>query len=247
MAVKLERISTVLPDSSEQSIVGHLLTLFQQARQHRRPLVGLWDKSYRIMRNRTWLNARPQWLPSPEVPEIYPIIGSLVGWMTDQRPTFNVVSAGQPSSPTYEHYSNVGKDLETVLQSLWVVHKFESEVEKLVWDGFTYGTGILKIGWDSSLDRGLGNAVMRRVDPRTFYPDPQATTLEDANYFFEVRTMSLQEMDRRWPGSADQFTDGSVTHDLDVRPNLLDGNSTIPRANPAAISPATSPATAAPA
>ena len=40
---------------------------------------------------------------------------------------------------------------------------------------------------------------MRRVDAWGFYPDPNATSVDDMQYCFEVRKMTMDEMERRWP------------------------------------------------
>lgn len=232
------RVNYSLPASSDDlELVSYIRNLFIQARQHRRPYVSQWNKNYQILRNRTW-GTRANWLPAPEVPEIYPIIAAQVGWMTDQRPTLEVVPSSEPYSSYHQFWSQLAHDLQTVLQTNWLVHEQEAEVEQVIWDGFTYGGGILKTTWDHALVGGQGDASSRRVDPYTFYPDPQATSIADSNYFIEARTMSLQELDRRWPGSAKKFADTGFTEDVDQPPSFSD--SSIPRANPGALSPATS-------
>lgn len=235
---KVDTASPVNPSSKDEELVSQLLILFQQARSFRRSYVSVWNRCYRIMRNRTWLAGRPSWMPSPEVPEIFPIVTSIVGWMTDQRPTFDAIPWVPPNSPTFEFYSKLANDLKTSLQSVWQVHHFDAGVEMVVWDSQIIGTGIFKAGWDDSLDLGEGNVIMSRVDPYTFYPDPQATSMTDSNYFIEARTMSIQEMDRRWPGSADLFLAGVIL-EVDERPRV-DSEGNIPKANPGAISPNTS-------
>lgn len=236
---KSSLVTPVGTSGSDYELSSQIRTLFMQARGHRRPLVQQWNRSYRILRNRTWSGQRANWLPAPEVPEIFPIVASIVGWMTDQRPTFDAIPSVPPGSPNADFYSRLAQDLKTVLQSVWQVQHYDAEVELGVWDSQVFGTAIFKSGWDDSLNSGIGDVTFRRIDPYTFYPDPQATSLRDANYFIEARTMSLQEMDRRWPGSADKFLNGQ-TDDVDVHPTMFDSQPNVPRANPGAISPNTS-------
>lgn len=225
------------PSMDELELASSIRNLFYKARAQRRPLVAQWTKNYRILRNRTWMPGRAPWIPAPEVPEIYPIIAAQVGWMTDQRPSFEVVPASEPHSDYHEFYSTLAHDLEVTMQAAWQVNEYEAEIEQCLWDGFIYGTGILKSGWDTALVGGMGDAVMRRVDPYTFYPDPAATSMRDANYFIEARTMSVQEMDRRWPGSAKKVGGGGATEDIDAAPTNSDTGNGMPRANPGAIPP----------
>lgn len=238
------RVSTVLnvnPTEDDARLVGEVRQLFQRARAHRRPLVQRWNKNYRMLRNKYWTESRPNWMPSPQIPEIFPIVASMVGWMTDQRFRHEVTPAAMPFSPFSNFMAGLGMDLETVMDSTWHVNKEENEITKMLWDANIYGTGIVKTVWDETLLHGQGDAISRRIDPYTFYPDPAARGIEDANYFIEARTMSVQELDRRFPGSAKYFADGGVTEDIDEAPTQLDNTSTFPRANPGAISPATSP------
>lgn len=194
-----------------------------------------------MLRNKYWTDSRPNWMPSPQIPEIFPIVASMVGWMTDQRFRHEVTPAAMPFSPFSNYMKGLGMDLETVMDSTWHVNKEENEITKMLWDANIYGTGILKTVWDETLLHGQGDAISRRIDPYTFYPDPAARGMDDANYFIEARTMSIQELDRRFPGSAKHFADGGISENIDEAPTQLDNTSTFPRANPGAISPATSP------
>lgn len=237
----MERVPNRPPSIEDIELANAIRNLFYRARAARRPLIQEWQKNYRILRNRTWLSTRPTWLPNPEVPEIYPIVSSITGWMTDQRPTLQVIPAAQPHSPYYQFYNQLGDDLQTAMQATWTLNEYEAEIEQVIWDGMTCGAGIFKSGWDHTLSDGMGDAIMRRVDPWTFYPDPNATSMKDANYFMEVRTMSLQELDRRHPGAWELIGSGGAIEDTDDSPTAYDTTSSMPKANPGAISPATAP------
>lgn len=228
------------PTPNELELAGRVRNLFLRARDKRRPLVQQWNKNYRMLRNKFYTDQRPKYMASPEVPEIFPLIASFVGWMTDLRPTWTTIPYSMPHSPYHEMMSKLGSDLSTVLQARWHDDEIEAEEEKIIWDSQIYGTGIAKIGWDGTEAFGLGDVVVRRVDPYTFYPDPQATNLKDANYFIEARTYTLQELNRRWPGSADLFLAG-LEEDVDSAPTQLGNREEMPMANPGAISPATVP------
>jgi len=227
----------------EAKLVGYVRDLFYRARSTRRPLISQWVKNYQILRNRTW-GDRAAWMPKPEVPEIYPIVASLTAWMTDQRPTFSVTPAAEPYSPFSQFQDQLSHDLQVVLQTNWQAEKFDLEIERLLWDGWVYGTGILKSVWDQSKVGGLGNAVITRVDPFTFYPDPQARSMDDSNFFIEVKTLPAQEVERRFPGALKRLNGDGYQENTEEAPTMISeatGQGTQPKANPGAISPATSP------
>jgi hypothetical protein len=231
------------PDESELRAVGQIMELFGRARTHKRPLVGKWYENYRMLRNEFWPGGRPGWMPAPQVPEIKPIVASMVGWMVDQRFTHTISPASLPHSDFDNFMQELAQNLEAVLQATWVVNREEVEWTKALWDAAIYGTGIVKTTWDQTLAGGIGDAITRRVNPFTFYPDPTATSMEDASYFVEVKVLSIQELDRRFPGAGKLFRDGGEMQDIDDPPDQIDslGSRQALRGNPGAISPVTVP------
>lgn len=226
--------------SEDSSLAATIRQLFYDARQAKRPMLNQWNANYMYLRN------RPNSLPSQSrstslVPEIFPIIASKVGWKIDRRIVNSVSSAAVPHTAYWIDTSDLAADLSMILDATYSVNGEEGEVSKMIWDAEIYGTGFTKTTWDPALAGGLGDAVIRRVDPFTIYPDPQARTMDDLNYIVEVRTMSLQEVDRRWPGAAKKLSTGAFIEQSDEAPDQLSNRQQMPRANPGAISPATVP------
>lgn len=227
---------------SDLELVQTVRLLFQRARAHRRSRVVQWVRNYEVIRNRTWGIGRPSWMPSPEVPEIYPILSAIVGWQTDTHPTLTVTPSMEPYSPFGQFYDKLASDLGTTLRATWESEEYDSEIEAMLWDAGVYGIGVLKCVWDQTLNGGLGNAIMRRVDPFTFYPDPDAKNERDGNYYTEVSTLAAQEVERRWPGALAKIGSSGFQEDSDKAPTQLSEiTPQYPKANPGAISPSTSP------
>lgn len=209
--------------------------LFFSARDYRKPRVDWWRRAYRLVHNRIWAPSRDPWMPSPSASEIFPIVAALVGWMTDQRPMLYLTPAADPGARLFEILSQIAHDLEHTLEANWANRDTEAEHEKMIWDAHLYGTGILKTLWDASLEEGLGDVKTVRVDPFAFYVDPQATSLETANYIIEANTMSLQELDRRYPGAADQILHSmEESSALDQKPDIYSVGRP-PMANPGGL------------
>lgn len=220
--------------NNDWKLANGIRNLYTSASKAKQARVAQWDRNWKLLNNRVWPEARAQWLPAPSLSEIMPIIASIVAWQTDQRPKMNCVPQVDLNAAYATDLSGMCQDMETCIYAAWQQHLFEAECEKVCWDTGTFGTGIYKSLWDSSFSEGLGDISMVRVDPYTFFPDPQATSMADANYFLEVRTMALQEVDRRWPGSAKYLNEMYET-DTDRRPELYTGNGNQPMANPAAL------------
>jgi len=231
------------PTDEEIRKVGEILSLFDQAKNHRRPIVARWYESYRMLRNKFWPTDRPSWMPAPQIPEILPIVEALVAWEMDQRPRYTIAPMSLPHDTMTRFMTKMAQDLEAVLDASWQGNIEEREWGIATWDKYVYGTGITKTTWDQTISGGMGDAMTRRVPLFAFYPDPHATSTDDASYFIEVRRMSIQELDRNWPGTGAMFHDGGVDLESDLAPNQIDqiGSTQPPRANPGALSPATTP------
>jgi len=227
----------------EHELVTDVMDLFQRARDRRRHIVNAWRTFYAATHDRHWSLHRASYMPKVEVPEIFPILDALVAWMTDKAPTFDAAPLVDPLNPWYETMARLADDLTTTMKATWQVDKIDRDIEMLAWDGLIYGVGYLKTTWDRSAFKGYGNAVMRRVDPFAIYPDPDATSDHDLNYIIEARTISAQELERRFPGSLDRINDNLFTLDVDRQPTKIDQSSRDQpaKANPGAMSPSTSP------
>lgn len=223
--------------TTEHEIISTVRTFYDQARAKKKPRLGAWNRNYRIVNNQTWATARPGWMPDTRVSEVFPILAALVGWMTDQRSSIEVSPSADPHSGFFEVESQLARDLQKVMESLWLTKDWDRMIEQVLWDAMLYGTGFFKVVWDAADDMGLGNPRLVRIDPFTIYPDPNATSFEDVSYIIEARKMSLDELDRRFPGASARVEAGTGSAaDVDQRDDIYSGNRQAPMANPGAMS-----------
>lgn len=226
----------------DMALSAYVFGLFQTARQSRRPLVDQWQRNYLALHCKNFWGNRVQGYPSPTLPEMWPIVAAQVGWMTDTRPGYEVapVMEAGASGGTKYFYDQMAQDLQTVLHANWIINDADAELETMLWDAHSYGTGFLKTLWDANLCGGIGDAVTRRVDPFTFYPDPNASRMDNMNFCIEVRQMTLQEVDRTFPGKLNQVLNAS-RDGIDKAPDTLDVSTMSgPLLNYGPVPPATS-------
>lgn len=182
------------PDLEARATTGRLNEMFGQAVAARRKRTDQWRKNYMLAMNRWGRSA-----DDPRDSEIFPIMRARVGWMTDQEISFSLNPSTDPFSNYAMMENKLCEHLETVLQTNFKVGDWMSQIVMAIWDAGLYGAGIMKGVWDSGLDGGIGNVALQRVDPWTFYPDPNATSFADANYFFVKHRWSYDEIERRFP------------------------------------------------
>lgn len=196
--------------------------LFVRAREARRPLLDQWRRNYKALNNRDYRLGNTPWDEEPAVSFIWPGIASATSWMTDQRPTFEITPVAEAYSETWDFYSRLAADMNTVLMGCFTNYMLDAEITKMLWDAYTYGVGYTKTGWEAPLADGLGDAAFRRVDPFTIYPDPYSHSFADCTYIIEAKRMTIDDADRAWPGAAKLIGEASFTEGTDEAPHILD-------------------------
>lgn len=224
----------VASSTSTHDLVHDLELLYRRARDDKRNRYDIWTRNYRLVNNRIGAKAYTSWQPSPRTSEIYPILSSIVAWMADQHTQLDISPATDPNSPYSIFMAQLASDLGDVLESNWTVEDYETEKKLVLWDGLIYGAGFFKSIWDQSLGGGIGNAKPIRVDPWALYFDPTATSLKDCNYIVEVRRMSIDEIERRFPGKGllIEAKSDSAASGFDEKPTSTQDSSRLPKANP---------------
>jgi hypothetical protein len=223
----------------ESTLVSDLSQLYQLAKNEKNRYASNWRRNYLIVNNRHYATETSA-IGSPNVTdsEVFPILDSRIAWMTDQKIMVDVMPAATPESPFGQHMQRLSTDLEQCLDTTFQVLSWDQQIVMALWDSALFGAGILCAEWDSGLDNGLGNVNIRRVDPWTFYPDPNATSLKDAEYLFEVRRMSYAEIERRFPSTSAQMISDAIAYgessDDFKRPGA-DNNPQVPMAWPAVL------------
>jgi hypothetical protein len=181
-------------------LTQRLTSLYVLARDQKRRYQSTWRRNYLLTTNRQYaMNVQQPWTPNVVDSEIFPILSSRVAWMTDQRITPIISPASTAGEQFRSHQEKLSDDLEALLETQYKNQGWDKEVELVLWDAAQFGAGIFKACWDSGLDYGLGNITMKRIDAWTFYPDPNATSLDDCSYMFEVRKMTVEDIERRFP------------------------------------------------
>jgi hypothetical protein len=222
-------------EHEDLELINHLRNLYLVARDHKRSRYDMWQRNYRLVNNRLGGQANNNWMPAPRASRIFPMLSSVVAWMTDGEDVLDFVPAADPHAAYFQLMEILAADLGNVINSTSIVEDFDQQYKLALWDALTYGTGIFKTVWDNSLAGGAGNATIRRRDPYSFFPDPYATCLADAEYFVDVQRMSLDEIERRWPDRALELAASSGgMDDYDQKPDLYSESKT-PKANPGSL------------
>jgi hypothetical protein len=225
------------PGIDDFELCNDLDQLYGLAKDKKQMYHSVWRRNYLLLTSRqNQASGTQPWSANVTDSEIFPIISSRIAWITDQKLQFDVAPAATPGSAFADHMSTLGGHLEQILDTNWQIQGWDKEVLLAIWDSALFGAGILKAVWDSGIDSGLGNAAMKRVDVWKFYPDPNATSLEDCDYMFEVRRMSYAEIERKFPSTSKTLIEEALAHGDGADPSMTRPDyapqSDYPMANP---------------
>lgn len=197
----------------EFELVNKLDNLYNMAKDKKQQYLAMWRRNYLLVTTRqNRASGNQPWSANVTDSEIFPILSSRIAWITDQKLQFDVAPQSTPGSPWSDHMTVLGTHMEQLLDTNWQVQGWDREVLLSLWDSAMFGAGIVKAVWDAGADSGLGNAAIKRVDVWKFYPDPNATAMEDAEYFFEVNRMSYAEIERRFPTTSKTLIAEALQH-----------------------------------
>jgi hypothetical protein len=209
--------------ATDQDRISALNSLFFIARDQKRTLYQNWSRNYKIIKNRLQGSNLASWLPQPRDSEVYPVISSIVAWLTDQDPDIGFLPSADPNSQYYDNCQRLAADLDNVYQTVWLNEEYDNEIKKMLWDALVFGLGTVKIVWDNASAGGYGDAVWRRIDPWMLYHDPYASNYRDMEYIVEARRVSFNELERMYPDTAHLLKYQTSSSDgIDERPQFSD-------------------------
>jgi hypothetical protein len=223
---------------TDSEIVSRLRNMFLEARDEKRARYDTWTRNYRLVHNKFGggQQGSSSWAPAPKDSEIYPGLSALVAWMTDQEIGIDLIPSADPQSQMFDLVSHIADDLNDVLATVWMTESYDAQIKLCLWDAFMFGIGIFKNVWDAKLSGGYGDAKLKRIDPWCWYPDPNATSIDDLEYCTEARRMSFEEIKRRFPDTYTKIesgTGGDTT--FDDRPTVFGEQGRGVKTNPGSI------------
>jgi len=193
----------------EVKAVRMVQKLFHRAKRYRKRVDKDWHKFYEFgLRNRHWPAQRPAFRASPVSNYIWSVIQTIVPIATDGKPSPGVM----PENPDDVVFAEF---LRKAIQWYWQDAGCDQEITTSMYDACIYGTGILRVGFDPELRQGLGDIVLEAVDPMYCFPDPDATSIENARYFIYAVPTPVSEVKRKF-GERAKVVGGDFFFDLEA-------------------------------
>ncbi len=123
-----------------------------------------------------------------------------------------------------ERAQTLSKIVPMVLQK----NGFRETYSDIWWYKLKQGSGVYGVFWDNSLENGLGDISIKKIDLLRFYSQPYIENIQDSRYIFVLSLCDAREAKRRYPDadikSGDNLSLKSYfgTEDLSGRVCIID-------------------------
>mgnify|MGYP001225733663 CR=1 FL=1 len=158
--------------------------------------------------------------PRPVTPIIQSTVENVKAELMDRVPEAVIA----PESP---RDAEVARVIEAIVKQNHDADGYVKEYRKLVHDLLVGGYCVQEVGYDNSLNGGLGGAFIRHVDSRSILFDPLAADAQESRAVFKISLKTREYLNARFPEqapflSADAFGTPDAVEDEILRGDRKD-------------------------
>lgn len=139
---------------------------------------------------------------------VFSIIETVRPIMLDNDPKFQ----SMPRQPEAVEFCN---DLQEALMYEWDRENMNSKLYDELINVLVYGTSVFFVPWDA----GEQNVKVVPVNPFNIFPDPLATSIDDAEYIIYATYQNAKVMKEYFPEKADKLSGSSINYTELVQEN----------------------------
>ena len=176
---------------TEKQLIKRINAMIDVARKARRKTSDVWRESEKLYMGEHWSGMNmPEFKNQLTLDMIANVIDTQIPIMSSKPPKIDVIPVGSTDESKY-----IANTLQAQLDDLWYMRDMATLVPEWLTDYLVYGTGIVKLGWNMHDD--LPDCDM--VDPFSFYVNPSATKLENAQWIIHMAPRPLYEIKELFP------------------------------------------------
>lgn len=199
---------------NEVSLASHWNHKFKQAMVHKSDYTKRWQMYIDAYNGDYFKNTSlPEYRSDLVSNYIFSIIETIRPIMIDNDPKFQAM----PRNPKGLEFSN---DLQSALSYEWDREKMTSKLHRELITTLVTGSSVFFIPWNSEKK----NVEAIAVNPLNIFPDPLATSVDDAEYIIYALYENEEKLRRLFPDKAEQLVGGDVDYGELVYENNKDAN-----------------------
>lgn len=138
---------------------------------------------------------------------VQPIVDTIVSLVLDSHVTTQV-------RPNIGSFANMNA-IKSIFDIADIVNDCVEHVKRLnkddlfnvriLKDAVKYGIGLAKTRWDQDKNKNLGDAIYEVVNPKSFFPDPDASDIDDCKYIVLKNKYSALKLKAKYPEFAEKI------------------------------------------
>lgn len=158
-----------------------------------------------------------------------PNCANIIKPIVDAKATFtldnHIITSIVPKVVHFSDLNNIEDNqkladiLEDCKNNVFILNNINTIKEKVVRDAII-SEGIVKIYWDQDINNGLGDVKLENIDSSNIFIDPNAKSLETANYIFLRVNTSTNELKKKYPEFLIEIDKLSNTSSSSVERNI---------------------------
>ncbi len=186
-----ETKNTYQPVGKELELVKRIKAMVEMSKRARKNTSEVWRESEKLYMGEHWSGMNmPEYKNQLTLDMIANVIDTQIPIMSAKPPKIDVIPVGSDDESRY-----MANTLQAQLDDLWYMRDMATLVPEWLTDYLVYGTGIVKLNWNMHDD--LPDCDI--VDPFSFYINPSATKMENAQYVIHMAPRPLYEIQKLFP------------------------------------------------
>tara|TARA_Y100001938_G_C8089010_1_gene433892 strand:- start:63 stop:1847 length:1785 start_codon:yes stop_codon:yes gene_type:complete len=186
-----EKTKTYQAVGKEAELVKRIHAMVDMSKKARKSTSDVWRESEKLYMGEHWSGMNmPEFKNQLTLDMIANVIDTQIPIMSSKPPKIDVIAVGADDEAKY-----MANTLQAQLDDLWYMRDMATLVPEWLTDYLVYGTGIVKLNWNMHDD--LPDCDI--VDPFSFYVNPSATKLENAQYIVHMAPRPLYEIQQLFP------------------------------------------------
>ena len=186
------------PTREQEATIAKVMSMFELGREHKSEMYNEWREAEALYHGHHWEGVNmPQFRNKMTIDLIGSAIDTMIPILNSQAPKLDVMAVGND-----EVDYKMADTLQAVMDEFWQLRDMQNLVSELLLDYLMYGTGVLKLSYNQYDD--LPDCDI--VDPYTFFVNPSATKLENAEWVIYASPTPLYEIKKMYPKLGKFFT-----------------------------------------
>lgn len=196
----------IAKEEQEIKLVQDMANKFQVSRQAKQPKVDIWNKCIDAYNSDYFKNKNKPDYKSDEISNfIFSTLETIKPIMIDNDPKILAL----PKTPDG---TETADEIQQALDSEWIRDKMGRKLPQGITLALQIGTAIFGTIWNAKDENGLGNVENILINPYNLFPDPMATSVENAEYIIYATYKHINVLKQKFPDKADLLVSGTINY-----------------------------------